>query len=84
MCLNCLAQQTNTDVLNKEKIAKAMDFYHPKKTFVHSYNGELIKVSKEQFEEIRDNAIALVATGVDMSFDIWAVQWPREYTVKTL
>jgi hypothetical protein len=51
---------------------------------LHTHNNKIINLTSVQEKEIADHAIAVIATGVDTSITIWAIQWPNDYVVKTL
>lgn len=82
MCLSCIIKTYPNvrGLLDVNDIRKLE--YHPQKTTIFTHDGKKLKVTKQQFEEIRDNAIGLVVTSVDLSIDIWAIQWPNDYKVK--
>ncbi len=51
---------------------------------LHTFNNKVINLTTIQEKEIADNAIAVIATGIDTSITIWAIQWENDYVVKTL
>jgi len=50
---------------------------------LNTHDNRKIELTKEQVDEICDHALVVIATGVDTRIDVWAIQWPIEYTVKT-
>lgn len=79
MCLTCLQYKGyKCIVIGKEDIKGALEF-NPTKNYLHTYKNELVTINDTQRQEIIDNALALVCTGVDLSCDIWAIQWPNDY-----
>ena len=50
---------------------------------LHTGDGRRIKLNEAQMDEICDHALGIIVTGIDMHTDIWAIQWPTEYEVKT-
>lgn len=79
MCLCCAyhGKQTKKD---KEELFK----YGRHKCYVHTQDNRLIKLNDKQIQEIINEAYYVLATSVDMSIDIWAIQWDRDYKVKTI
>ena len=51
---------------------------------LHTPNNDEITLTINQVEEICNNALVVIATGVDTRIDIWAIQWPTNYEVKTI
>lgn len=51
---------------------------------IRTFDNKIINLTNIQEKEICENAIAVVATGIDTSITIWAIQWPNNYIVKTL
>lgn len=85
MCLSC----ANIGAKGKKEIKNLFIFKKKDKTeiyfraYIHTHTNGLIELSKLQIDEIIKNALVVIATGIDLSLDIWAVQWPRDYKVKT-
>jgi len=79
MCLTC----TNIGSQGKEAIKKAFQ-YSRHKSYIHSHNNRLIRLNDNQIDEIIDNALCIICTGVDLSCDIWAIQWDNDYIPKHL
>lgn len=86
MCLSCLEGASkcisNKSIIGKERLKYSFEF-SLEKTFLHTFDNKIIHLNKEQIEEIIENAVAMLSTGVDLSLDIWAIQWPNNYKVKT-
>lgn len=51
---------------------------------LYTHNNKIINLTGAQEKEICDHALAVIATGIDTSITIWAIQWPNDYIVKTL
>lgn len=79
MCLMC----TDIGVQSKEDILSLFKWSR-QKTFIHTFDNKVIQLNNIQIDEIIENALCVIATSVDLSCDIWAIQWPREYIVKSL
>ena len=47
-------------------------------------DNKVIELKQYQIDEIINNAVVVVPTSVDLAIDIWAIQWPRGYKVKTI
>ena len=80
MCLCCHNKIIPT--VGKEAISKALDF-NPTKTSIRTFDNKIIFLNQKQIDEIKENALLIVATGVDLSCDIWAIQWPNHYEVQS-
>jgi hypothetical protein len=80
MCLNC--KNLINIVNDKEQLKKIFKFTSNK--YLHTHNNCLLKLNNKQLKEIEENAIVVVITSVDLSCDIWAIQWPNTYATKTL
>ncbi len=65
-----------------EEDLKSLSQYN--KNILHLANGNKIVLTKENIEEIVNHALAVIATGVDTQIDVWAIQWPNDYKVKTI
>ena len=74
MCLSCAIGQ-----MTREQKEKLFACCSPEKTVVYTYDGKRINLTLEQKQEIIDKAITVYATSVDLSCDIWAIQWPNDY-----
>ena len=74
-----LAKIVNTDVETLKKIPGSLTG-----NILHTFDNKKINLTTGQVQEIIDHALAVVVTGVDTQIDIWAIQWPRDYEVKTL
>lgn len=81
MCLSCYTGRT-FEISNPKEFKKG--FTVNTKVYLHTYDNKTIKLSLKQQKEILKNAVALVLTGVDLSTDIWAIQWENDYIPKTL
>lgn len=77
MCLVCAHGQMSKE--DKEKLFE----YSRHKTYLHTQDNQVIKLSDTQIDEIIEHALCVVCTGVDMSCDIWAIQWNNDYKVKS-
>lgn len=44
--------------------------------------NQSVELTEDQIEEIAENALAVIVTGVDQSLTIWALQWPNDYEIK--
>ncbi len=79
MCLACsrIGAQTKTEI-------KSLFKFSMEKTYIRTYDNKIIHLNESQINEIIDNALVVVATSVDLSCDIWAIQWERDYKVKLL
>lgn len=77
MCLTCAF-----GLMSKEKKEKLFQ-YSRHKTFLHTHDNQTIKLNDAQIDEIIEHALHVVATGVDLSCDIWAIQWDRDYKVQS-
>jgi len=76
MCLTCAFQKQT-----KEEKAKLLgDSY----VVLNTPDNKRINLSTEQIEEIIENALFVLCTGVDCTCDIWAIQWERDYSPKTI
>lgn len=53
------------------------------KNTLHTHNNEVIELNLHQIKEIINNASGIIVTGIDMTVDIWAIQWPRNYKVQS-
>lgn len=73
MCLVCAFGPMSKE--DKEKLFE----YSRHKTYVHTYHNKRIQLNDAQIDEIIENALHIVCTGVDLSCDIWAIQWDRDY-----
>lgn len=73
-------------VKDEETFAQKMKNIPGAKTgnILRTFNNKEINLTTAQTEEIVNNALAVIATGIDMSVTIWAIQWPNDYVVKTL
>lgn len=69
-------------MMSKEE-KKDLFKYSRHKTYLHNLDNTIIQLNDEQIDEIIENAYFVLCTGVDMSCDIWAIQWDREYIVKS-
>jgi hypothetical protein len=78
MCLTCKYK-----IQTKEEKALLFDDSR-QKTYVHTADNQIIQLNDIQIDEIIESALFVLCTGVDMSCDIWAIQWPREYVVKNV
>lgn len=80
MCLSCNrsvgVHKPEIKQLFKEPAFRA-------KVSLHTHDNKEIYLSEEQIKEIEEQALVLIATGVDFCTDIWAVQWPKYYKPKT-
>lgn len=84
MCLNCaISQQPNIRCLLRGEDLKK-EFANPGKVYLRKPDNTVITLSLEQQKEIHENAVVIVVTGVDLMTDIWGIQWPNDYKVKTL
>jgi hypothetical protein len=79
MCLACARIGAN----NPEDI-KNLFKYSKHKTYIHTFDNKIIKLNNKQINEIIKHALVVIATGVDLSCDIWAIQWPNKYKVLTI
>lgn len=89
MCLVCLSKQPHSAVENRkgldemlqseDRVKKAILNCFRHKSSLHFPDGKHLKLNEAQANEILEKADAVLWTGVDLSFDIWAVQWPRDY-----
>jgi len=77
MCLTCAFGR-----MTKEQKKKLFICGH-EKVVIHTYDNKEFSVTRLQMDEIIQHALYVVATSVDFSTDIWAIQWPRDYEVKT-
>lgn len=93
MCLTC--HRNHTAVKGKENIKQIFTFpdwamkvteagYGHSGNLLHTHDGKEIKLQHRQLKEICDHALAVIVTGVDTRIDVWAIQWPNDYKVKTL
>lgn len=88
----CLACHRKIGVHGKEAIEKVFDFpdwatdltkagYGVSGNILHTHDNKEINLTYDQVREIIDNALVVVVTGVDTRVDVWAVQWPKDYSV---
>ena len=89
MCMACLEKVVPPDknpmIVGKESIAKVFEkpYFILNRSVLHLANNKRIDITPEMVEEIKNNAVALLVTGVDLSTDIWAIQWGSDYIVKS-
>lgn len=73
MCLTCFYEIPICR--DKEKIINQLKF----PCYLKTYKNEEILLNEEQKQEIINNALALVSTGVDCQITIWSIQWDNNY-----
>jgi len=78
MCLTC-----EYKVQTREEKALLFDGSR-EKTYIHTPDNRVIKLTDAQIDEIIERALYVLCTGVDMSCDIWAIQWATDYKPKML
>ncbi len=78
MCLTCAFGQMS------KKDKKELFKYSKHKTYLHTQDNRCIQLSEVQIDEIIEHALYVMATGVDLSCDIQAIQWDNDYKVKTI
>lgn len=78
MCLICKYRPQSIE--DKKKIFQ----YSKNKTYIRTFDNKIIKLNEEQINEIIENALYVLTTGIDLSCSIWAIQWPNDYIVKTI
>jgi len=85
MCLTCIqSNPKNSSVSSPKKTLRwGQNLENRFDAYLCQLNGEKIPVTDEMHDEICNHAEAIVATGVDTQFGIWAIQWPHDYKVKT-
>ena len=79
MCLAC----TNLGAQTKEQKQNIFE-YSRDKSYIFAYNNKRFKLNDAQIDEIIEHALCVISTGVDLSCDIWAIQWPNDYIPKTI
>ena len=78
MCLTC-----EYDKQTKEEKTLLFDCSRHK-TYIHTADNKIVQLNDTQIDEIIEHALFVLCTGVDMSCDIWAIQWPNDYEVQSL
>lgn len=71
-----LNKELKTDKFTEEGL-KSITKYN--NNILHTHDNKQIILNFIQIQEIVNNAIAVIATGVDMQIDVWCIQWPRDY-----
>lgn len=89
MCLTCCKDiRTNRFPPPLKEASKLLafgdDMEVPVKGEIMWPDGGCTPLTKEIAEEIKAHALVVVATGIDLSTCIWAIQWPTGYTSKTI
>lgn len=73
-----LAKILNTSVENIRSLSKFTG------NILHTPDNKRINLTQRQVNEIINHALVIVHTGVDTQIDIWGIQWPTDYIVKTI
>lgn len=91
----CLACKREVGAHGKEQIEKLFTFptwakrttqkgFGMSGNYLHTHDNKEIELNWAQLGEIINNALVVIATGVDTRVDIWAIQWKNDYKVKNL
>lgn len=64
---------------NPDMIAEFGAFGVTNHVYLHWHDNTSTELTYEQCEEIATHALVVVGAGVDNQWDIWGIQWPREY-----
>lgn len=46
---------------------------------LHTHDNQRIDLTDKQIKEMVENALVVIATGIDTHVDVWAIQWPNDY-----
>lgn len=85
MCLTCKPEiGIQGEAVKTAFVFKGKDGPIYLRTYIHTHDNQIIELTKEQKDEIMENALVVICTGIDFSIDVWAIQWDRDYKVKTL
>lgn len=78
-----MRKKENPMILGTEEITERLEkYFQLEKSYLHLPNNKIINLSQEMINEIKERALAILVTGVDLSTDIWAIQWPNKYVVR--
>lgn len=80
MCLNC-SIKLNKSIMpwDKQEIDKMLSIKW-NTVYIHTHANTVFPLAQLEIEEIKDNALALIAMGVEGGLlFIWAIQWPSHY-----